>query len=164
MSLVDKFHALEKNEQSALKIAAVAIVFFVLYQFIYLPFQTSMDNLDNQLKYHSELNQWLRSVTPSLANIASQGNKKTINASQLLGTTSRSLKDSKLKPFAFDLQQSDASAIQLSFKKVPYTDFIGWMDEFWQSYSLTINYLNVGQLKTPGMVSVNLRFELQSAK
>lgn len=161
MSLLEKYAALDPKEQRALKIAAVAVVFFILYQFGYEPYQASIKKLTNQIRYQADINVWLTKRTPQLDQISSQTHKQSLSSSQLLGTTSSSLRQAKLDPFHYNLQQSDGSSIQLTFKLVPYTAFIKWMESFWHRYPLTIKELAIASSKNPGMVRVSLQFDLQ---
>lgn len=160
MNLKEKFQNLEVKEQRALTIGAIAILCFILYQFVYQPFDKALTNVQKQLEYQQNLNNWLKSIEPKLQALSKQPTKQPLAFAKLLSTTSMSLKQTDLKTHPYELQQNDTNSIQLNFKRVPYTEFMHWMDEFWQKYPLSIKEITVSALNTPGMVSINIRFGL----
>ena len=112
-SLQEKYLSLEKKEQRYLQVCGVAIFLFIIYQFIFTPYQASMAKIDNQLSYQSKLNIWLRSVEPKLKQLHDNAKKINVSKSSLLSITSSSLKQSILKSYQHELQQSDNEIIQL---------------------------------------------------
>lgn len=158
MSLKEKYLALEKNEQSALLIGGIAIVLFVLYQFIYEPFQARLKKKEQELHSQLDLRHWLNGIEPQLKQLNNTKTKTAIPSSKLLSITSNSLKLAKLNQDQYQLQQSSDESIQLSFKSVPYSHFINWISQFWQTYPLDLKELAINTTKTPGQVSVSLRY------
>ena len=161
-SLQEKYLSLEKKEQRYLQVCGVAILLFIIYQFIFTPYQASMAKIDNQLSYQSKLNIWLRSVEPKLKQLHENAKKINVSKSSLLSITSSSLKQSILKSYQHELQQSDNEIIQLTFKSVPYVEFIAWLEKFCLHYQINIKDLNLNYINKPGLVSMSLRFEIIS--
>lgn len=159
--LQEKYFSLEKKEQRYLQVCAVAIVLFIIYQFIYQPYQTSMAKMEQRLSYQSKLNNWFRTVDVKLQQLHHQTNKLVVSKTKLLSITSTSLKQSSLKSYVYELQQSDDGVIQLLFKSAPYVEFITWLEGFCLHYKINIKELNLNYLNKLGLVSVNLRFEVR---
>ncbi len=161
LSLQDKYLSLEKKEQRYLQVCVVTIVLFIIYQFIYEPYQASMTKMEQRLSYQLKLNNWFKSVDVKLKKLHHQTDKLELSKTKLLSTTSTSLKRSSLKSNVYELQQSDDGVIQLILKSAPYVEFINWLEDFSRHYQINIKELNLTHLNKPGLVSINLRFEVK---
>lgn len=158
--IISYYQNLEAKEQKYLQAAAVALVVFFIYQFIFLSYQESFENIQKQQHYNAELNLWLKKNIPENIIKKEQANKIELTNSKLLSNTDNSLKQSSLKNSHYELSQSSESSAQLSFKKIPYVDFIRWLEQFFKQRALNIKTLNIVGLKEPGMVSATLEFEI----
>ena len=157
--IIESYQSLEVKEQKMIQVASIAIILFIIYQFIFMPFSTSLDKMDKQLQYQTELNQWLKKVIPDRA--TTQNKKKiTLTNSELLSNTDNSIKQSALSTFQYELSQSDANSVQLTFKNVPYVDYINWLEKIFKQRSLTVKEININQLNETGMIKSTLHFGL----
>ncbi len=152
--MMQHFKSLETREKYALSIGSVFLLVFMVYQFIWLPHQQSLARLQRELKFQQQLNVWM-----SNAKHAVTGQKKeSIDSSSLLSQTSSALKSSALKPYPHVLLQSEGNKIQLSFKSVPFSLFLQWMQQYWGRYALSLNEAKITATKMPGLVKASLSF------
>ncbi len=159
--LINGYQQLTAKEKNALMVCTFTIIFFVLYQFIYLPFQNNLSKLHIQKHYQAELSQWFIKKKPQVKATTSSNKTLKINPAQLLSITSDSLK-STLGTQPYELGQSDSNSVQLNIKEISYQHFMSWCEPFFQKTpQLSIKELVINALNSPGMVSISLRFELK---
>ena len=159
--LINGYQRLSTKEKKALMICSFSVFFFVLYQFIYLPFQNNSKKLQTQQHYQTELHQWFIKIKPLINASSSSKKSLNINPAQLLSVTSDSLK-STLGTQPYELGQSDSNSVQLTIKEISYQHFMRWFEPFFKKTpQLNIKELVINALNAPGMVSISLRFELK---
>lgn len=161
MSLLDKYQQLNSNEKRALNVGTVALLLFVLYQFIYQPASNAFYRLQQQARYQIQLQHWLKQVEPLLSQPGSRHQPQAVTPSRLLTLITEQLEKAQLEQFPHQLQQTTQGTFQLSFKAVPYTVFISWLHDFTQHYQIQLEELAVSRTDQIGIVKVKLHFSGQ---
>lgn len=150
-----RFKALEKREQYALIIGLAFVFIFILYQFVLTPFNEKIARMEKDLRYQKTLIDFMQGAIKRYQHITPQAHLTT---DALLSETARTIKQSKLKGFTYDLQQADGDKVRLVFKQVPYVLFLKWMESFWQQFSLSLSDASIKPEKTPGIVKISITF------
>lgn len=154
--MISRFKELEKREQQALIFAAVAVCFFILYQFVFHPFSDTLTRQQKEIRYQHELHDWMANAKTKLG---TQTTLHHISADNLLSDTTQALKKAHLDKFNYDLQQADNDSVRLAFNQVPYLTFIKWMEAHWSRNALSLQSASMKPTKTPGMVKVSMTFQ-----
>lgn len=153
--MINRFKALEKREQQSLVIGLVAILLFMLYQFVFQPFNQRITRLQKEINYQRSLHDWMDKAKSKLNN---QITLHHIRSNNLLSETTRSLKNARLDTFSYDLQQADNDSVRLAFDQVPYLSFIKWMETYWSQNALFLHSAVIKPTKIPGTVKVAMTF------
>jgi type II secretory pathway component PulM len=147
------FKELEKRDQIALSVGVLVLALFILYQFIWTPFNNALTHMQKELVYQENLLSWMENAKTQLTHRKTQTH---LNTDNLLSETSAALKRSRLEAFNYDLQQADGDNVRLVFNQVPYIKFLQWMTPFWKKNALELHMLSIKPLKTPGTVKLSL--------
>ncbi len=142
---------LNDRERWMLGSGGVCCFFLLYYALLYAPLTDSVKEKSQQLKEKEETLVWMQKArsqykrgTPAQA----------LGSSQLLSVLANQLKSASFHGFSYQLQQTGAGDIQLSFDQVPYNPFVSWLWSVSQRYAFSIRQFNAERTGTPGVVKV----------
>lgn len=144
---------LNERERLLLVLGSVFLGICLFWALIYSPLKLAKETKFQELIEKNETLTWLLQVhqqyTPQKA-------LKKLSTAQLLRVLTEALDKTSLKSFNYQLQQTGASDIQLSFEEVPYHAFMAWLWDMNHTYAMTIKQLNIDHTDTPGIVKLLL--------
>ena len=142
---------LNERERWMVGLGAVFSFIYLFYMIIYAPLGRAVHNQSQQLLEKQETLVWMQQVRQQYkAKTAPQ----TLTSSKLLTVLAEQLNKTSFKSFPYQLQQTGASDIQLSFDKVPYQALMSWIWSLNEKYTLSIKQLNVERTDVPGVVKL----------
>ena len=142
---------LNERERWMVGLGAMFCVIYLFYMLIYAPLARAVHNQSQQLLEKQETLVWMQQVRQQYkAKTAPQ----TLTSSKLLTVLDEQLNKTSFKHFPYQLQQTGASDIQLSFDKVPYQALMSWIWSLNEKYTLSIKQLNVERTDVPGVVKL----------
>ena len=149
--IANYWNNLNERERWVLGIGLFVLFFYFFYLLVYSPLSTAVNNKTNQLAEKKELLAWMEQMKHK-----PKSDKKTqsITNPKLLGLIGHQLTHDALKSFKYQLQQTGASDIQLSFEKVPYNLFLSWLWSLSKNYSINLKQFNVERSDPPGIVKL----------
>ncbi len=142
---------LTERERITLSIGIVFCVGYLFYLLIYSPVSNALQTQSMLLVEKQETYAWMQQVQKQFH---LKQPPKALSSSKLLSVLALELKSTSFKQFPYQLQQTGASDIQLSFDRVPYTALIAWISSINEKYTITIKQLNVEHTPTPGVVQL----------
>ncbi len=158
-ALKQTYQNLPARDKKLVHIGFYAIIFFICYQFVYVPFQEKIAQLSKQQQFHQTLNGWFKEIQPKIRANQRLSPATTVQASQLISISSDSLKKSIIS-VPYELSQNSSNSIELNIKQVAYVEFIEWFEAFFEKTpGLNIKELNLTPLSSNGMITVFLKFE-----
>ena len=144
---------LNERERVTLIVGIVFCVGYFFYLLIYSPLSSAVQNQSKVLLEKQETYAWMKQV--SSQHQLKQA-PKALSSSKLLSVLAFQLKSTSFKQFPYQLQQTGASDIQLSFDRVPYTAFVAWLWSINEKYTLAIKQLNIEKTSTAGVIQLTL--------
>ena len=144
---------LNERERLVLVLGAIVCAISLFYALIYSPLKQAIYTHTQQLIEKKETLAWLEQMHQQYK---PQSATQKLSSTQLLRALTEALDKSPLKSFNYQLQQTGASDIQLSFEQAPYHAFIQWLWSMNQQYSMSIKQLNIEHTKTTGVVKIGL--------
>ncbi|KTD18435.1 type II secretion system protein GspM [Legionella jordanis] len=142
---------LNERERWMLSIAAICLIFYLIYILIYSPITSTVESKTSQLREKKETLAWMEQVSRQ------PKNKKTpqaINQAKLLALIDSQLSNNDLRPFVHQLQQISSGDIELTFEQVPYIAFLSWLWTLSSDYAITLKQLSAERTETAGVVKV----------
>ncbi len=146
------WQGLSERDRSMLSVGGVVVLIYLFYLLIYSPLISAVEMKSKQWVERKETLQWMQTQLK----VPKTQPSKDVN---LLPVLSTQLKQTSFTRFPYQLQQTGAHTLQLSFENVPYIEFMSWLQKLGKEYTVTIVDLTVTRTKTPGLVKLQLVFE-----
>ncbi len=144
---------LNPRERMVLAFGILFSALYLYYLVLYAPLANAVKRESEQLLEHHETLVWMENIQKT-QHIKSK--TVSLSSSQLLTVLANQLNTVSFKQFAYQLQQSGASEITLSFEQVPYAAFLAWIRSVSEAYAFTIKQLTVMRSETPGVVKLTI--------
>lgn len=142
---------LNEREKWMLISAILCLILYSYYLFLYSPLSHQVIQKSKQLEEKTVTLDWMKKIKQQNHKPKS---KQTIDNSQLLTILATQLKEDSTLKFPYQLQQTGAGDIQLTFDAVAFNSFITWLEKINQRYSITLKQFNAERTETPGIVHV----------
>lgn len=152
--LLSYWKNLNEREQWTLAIGGIFCGIYLFYLIIYSPLITAVATRNQQLQEKRETLVWMQQIQKQYRR--PQQALQKISNSKLLSLIASELSSPSFKGFTYQMQQSGAGDIQLSFEQVPYNTFITWLWDMTHQYRLSIKELRIEHHKTPGLVKLTI--------
>ena len=131
--------------------AALCVVIYVYYMFLYSPLMSNVEQKSTQLIEKTATLEWMNKVKQQ-KNTSSV--KQSVDNGQLPTLLATQLKNSAVLKFPYQLQQTNSGEIQLSFEQVPFNLFIQWLLQINNKYNINIKQIDVNKTPTPGLAQL----------
>ena len=145
--------ALNEREKMLVLVGCVCLFFYLYYFFLYAPLNQQVQKKMAQLSEKKSTLSWMQQVQSQ--RVTTEEKKKLTN-NQLLTLFATSLKKERTLRFPYQLQQTSAGEIQLSFEAVPFNHLMMWLKKMSKRYAMTIKQLQVERGEKAGLVHLNL--------
>jgi len=152
-SLKEYLDELNERERKLVIIGGICLVVFLFYSLIYSPIKSSVSSKKLLLIENKQTLHWMENVYKNHNNFKSP---EVLSSEQLLTVLAASLRESNLKDFVYQLEQTSTGDIRLTFPKVPYNNLMSWLWEFCGRYGLSIKTFIASPKSSSGIVVVNL--------
>jgi general secretion pathway protein M len=157
----DKWDALAKREQYALAVGTVCVILFILYELIWSPYLTAVNNLRDRIVSSQKTLVWMQAADQTLQQMESHHQKGQVTSPVvLLSVLQKELNTAGLSGELTSLKQSAADAIQLSFQKVDFDKLLALLIKTVKEQNVYIAQMSVTSDSTPGLVTVEIVLKL----
>ncbi len=129
---------LNDRERWMLGFGGVCCFFFLLYILLFAPLLNAVQNKSQQFIEKQETLAWMQRARLQYHTAEAP---QALSSGQLLSVLAEKLKSSSFHRFPYQLQQTGASDIQLSFDQVPYNAFVTWLWTVGQKYAFLLSNL-----------------------
>ncbi len=153
MDIKEYFEQLNERERRWLLVASIFLGLYLFYSLIYSPIKSLVQQKKVILQENKQTLQWMEQVYVRQKNIKPP---ESLSKEKLLTVLTNSLKTSKLKDFAYQLEQTSDEDIKLSFSKVPYNELVNWLWQFCGRYSLTVKLFSASSKDSSGVINVSV--------
>ena len=161
--LLQKWYALKKSERSIILYGSFVILISVLYFYIWIPYNKSMDDVQKKITYVQEDINWLKNISMEINQLKST--PATSNGSysgSLINIIDKSIKKNKLNKNVSLLEKSGSDKVIVQFNNIAFDDLIKILGTIKTRYGILIKNINI-QRDDNGKL-VNSRIILKSNK
>ncbi|MDI9817574.1 MULTISPECIES: type II secretion system protein GspM [unclassified Legionella] len=149
--MINHWNNLNVRERWMVIITAVFLLSYLFYLLIYSPLTTAINTHSAQLTEKQETLAWMEKIRQQPKNHRAP---QTISNTKLLALIDSQLTSGVLRQFPYQMQQTSSGEIQLSFEKVPFSQFVFWLWTLSRDYALSIKQINTENTETPGIVKL----------
>lgn len=142
---------LNERERWMVGVGGVCCALFLIYMLFFAPLIHAVRNKTQQLHEKQETLVWMRQAQQRYKSVKAP---QALSNSKLLSILAEQLKSTSFHAFSYQLQQTGAGDIQLSFDKVPYNAFVNWLWSIRQQYAFSIKQFNSEKTDTLGVVKI----------
>ncbi len=152
---------LKKNNRERLMLAACAVIccVYLFYAWFYSPIT---DAVENNLKQFTEKKATLAWMQQMQLQYKGMKKSQTVSSVKFLTLLAADIKHSTFSQFSYQLQQTGANNIQLSFDQVPFNAFIAWLYKLNEQYFFSIDQLKIEQSNISGLVKAMVLFNVNT--
>lgn len=143
--------SLNERERWMLAGAALCLILYCYYLFLYSPLSHKVTQKSTQLAEKVETLDWMKKTRQQNT---SPKSKQKVDNSQLLTILATQLKEDSTLKFPYQLQQTGPGDIQLTFDAVAFNLFIAWLEKINAKYDITLKQLNAERTPTAGVVHI----------
>lgn len=142
---------LNERERLLVAVGSITALIYLIYSLIFSPLSEAVNSRTLQLKEKQETLAWMQSIHQQPKNSKTP---QSIGNAKLLALIGNQLNESSFHSFTYQLQQTGAGEIQLSFERVPFNPFLSWLWALNESYAITLKQCLIEQTKTAGVVKL----------
>ncbi len=155
--LKTKWQSLNARERFYLKIGSIFIILVLIYSVLISPLNSSIDNLQQQIKLQHRLALWMQPRVKALRGKTDHIQRiQKINASELLPTIDTRLKQATFVAMVEEISQTNSGSVRITFKSVPFDDLMAWLIKQWKTSHVAVSQLDVQKGEKPGLVKATL--------
>lgn len=129
------------------------LLLYLFYSFLYSPITTAVKQRTQQFQEKQKTLRWMQQVRP-YAN--AENHSQPTSTTKLFALVSSQLNKSTFQQFAYQLQQTEAGALQLTYENVPLNLFLSWLWQLHHNHSILIKQFTVMRTQTAGVVKLTV--------
>jgi type II secretory pathway component PulM len=144
------------REKQSLIIGSACVFLFLLYELIWSPFTTNIDDMRNRIQHNQELLAWMQNADKRIETLEkSSKGSATQNTGSLLGIMQAQVNTSPFAKSVKQLRQSDNESVQLSLQKIDFDKLVIWLAELGQKQGIIVDQMAITPGDAPGVINAN---------
>lgn len=148
---------LNERERRAVIIAAVALLVFIPYQFIWTPFHNSLKNLEVRVEQQQKDLLWMQERVNEahvLTRAATGGNNNSQPIYGLVESSARQRFGNGIR-----VQQEGKGGVRVTMKNISFDDVMLWLDKLYYQQHVNVKEFTIERQSGAGRVNANILIE-----
>jgi len=148
---------LNERERNMVYAAAVFLLVFLPYQFIWAPFTNSIDELGKRVEIQEQDLLWMQARVPEVRQLGATANSKQGGTQSIYAVVEKTAR----QEFGSDIrvQQEGKEGIRIVIKDTSFDDLLIWLDNLQFRHSAFIKEFKVDREKGVGRVKASILLE-----
>lgn len=148
---------LNERERRAVIAAAVALMLFIPYQFIWSPFKHSMNELESRVEQQQKDLAWMQDRVAEARELARATGGHASSAQPVYGM----IESTARQHFGGDIrvQQEGKGGVRVTIKNVGFDDVMLWLDDLYYRQHVNVKEFTVDRQTGAGRVNANILIE-----
>ena len=149
---------LNERERRAVIAAAVALMLFIPYQFIWTPFKNSMNELESRVEKQQKDLLWMQDRVSEAKELArAAGGSNTGTAQPVYGL----IESTARQRFGGDIrvQQEGKGGVRVTMKNIGFDEVMLWLDDLYYKQHVNVKEFTVDRQTGAGRVNANILIE-----
>lgn len=151
---LDQFN---ERERRAVIIAAIALVIFIPYQFIWSPFKNSLDDLQERVEQQQKDLAWMQEHVTEARELARNKGNTAGSEQPVYGV----IESTARQRFGGDIrvQQEGRGGVRVTINNIAYDDVMLWLDDLYYKHHINVKEFTVDRQSAAGRVNANILIE-----
>jgi type II secretory pathway component PulM len=148
---------LNERERRAVIAAAVALVLFIPYQFIWSPFKHSLHELESRVEQQQKDLAWMRDRVTEARELARATGGQAGSTQPVYGvieSTARQRFGGEIR-----VQQEGKGGVRVQIKNIGFDDVMLWLDDLYYQKHINVKEFTVDRQAGVGRVNANILIE-----
>ena len=155
--MIEKFYALDQQQQMMVKVGAASVLFLMIYCLIWYPLSHRVDLLKQEIISQQEMVDWITQYKDELKQLRNlQPTVKQNSNESLLTIVEQSLRQKLMGEHKGQLQQTKSDEVQVVFTKVPFDALVSWAAKLWQNSAIFVSQIAITPTERSGYVKVTV--------
>jgi len=150
------FTSLNPREQKMVLAAALFVLLFLPYQFIYTPFQNSLTKMEKSAIKAKKNIVWMKNSSREIRGLRGTNNPTRKSRQSLLSLIETTTKQSKLNKNLSKVQPAGSTLVKVQLNEVSFDNLMLWLDKLVMIHGLSIQYFKIEKQKDNGIVNVRV--------
>lgn len=163
IKLKDWWVALTLREQQAVAVGGSLFVLFILYQLIWSPILSHLDDMRKQIVSSEKTLAWMRSTDVAMTKLAKESHREQVQSSTpvvLMSAFQRQVQQAGLEAAMSELKQASNDTIEVHFQKVGFDKLMKMLTAFVKNQRVVIAQMSVNPDDASGVVNADLLLKL----
>lgn len=148
---------LNERERRAVILAAVALLLFLPYQLVWVPFRHSMTDMEQQVERQQKDLLWMQDRVTEAQELtrAASGTKRSAQPVYgLIESSARQRFGNGIR-----VQQEGKGGVRVTIKNISFDEVMLWLDDLYYKQHVTVKEFMVERQSDPGRVNANILIE-----
>lgn len=148
---------LNERERNMVYAAAVFLLVFLPYQFIWTPFTNSVNELGKKVETQEQDLLWMQAKVPEIKQLGRMANTKQGGSQSLYAVIEKTAR----KEFGSDIrvQQEGKNGVRVIIKETSFDDMLTWLDDLQFKHGAFIKEFKIDSEKGIGRVKASILLE-----
>ncbi|VAW99030.1 hypothetical protein MNBD_GAMMA22-1411 [hydrothermal vent metagenome] len=155
------FTNLNSREQKLVLAAIFFVLLYLPYQFIYAPFQDSLNNMNTKTNVALKNINWMKSKAAEVRQLTGAGGSTQKSKQSLLSLIETTSKKSKLNKNLRKVQPAGSSNVKVWLDEVSFDGLMQWLDSLVITHGLSIQDITVDKQAENGIVNARINMSLE---
>ncbi len=155
------FTNLNSREQKLVLAAIFFVLLYLPYQFIYEPFQASLDNMGVKTNRAIQNISWMKSKAVEVRQLTGAGGSTRKSSQSLLSLIETTSKKSKLNKKLRKVQPAGSTNVKVWLDEVSFDRLMQWLDSLVITHGLSIQDVTVEKQAETGIVNARINMSLE---
>jgi len=153
------FASLNPREQKMVLASVVFVLLFLPYQFIFVPFQESLDKMESNSSKAMKNIVWMKSKLPEIRNLKGAGNTSSGTRQSLLSLIETTTKQNKLK--LRKVKPAGSFNVKVWLDEVSFDTLMQWLDGLVVTHGLSITDITIEKQSANGIVNASINMSIE---
>ena len=155
--LKGQFDQLNSRERTMVIAAAVALAFFIPYQFLWSPIVNGVDERRSKVEKQEQDLVWMQSKLSEVQQLSRAAGNASAKGKSLYGLVEKTAR----QKFGSDIriQQEGKNGIRIQIKDAGFDAVVFWLDDLQMKYKVNIKDFKIDRSKIPGNVRASILVE-----
>ncbi len=143
------------REKQMLSVGSIAVVFFILYQFIWSPLVTLNNDMRDRIQHNRDTLNIMQNIDTSIQQLSKSQENNNHPTGSILGIMQTEMNNSAFASHVTQLRQADNDSVQVNFRKIDFDQMLVFLNTLWKKYHFIVSQITVTPTGAPGEVTVD---------
>lgn len=148
------------REKQMIAAGSLAVLFFILYQFIWSPLANANDEMRNHIQHNRETLGVMQNIDKHIQQLLKLSEqKKNQPTGSILGIMQTEINKSPFASHVSGLRQAENDSVQFNLRKINFDELLVFLTALWKNNGFIVSQIAVIPTGAPGEVTADVMIE-----